>query len=155
MTEFVHVDQRVFERNAPGRICAGVWFSIGEAGFPEERWDDFATVILAAAVEAVQRLLEGYSKRESVHFMEGPYDLRMEVVDDVHMTISAISTYGKGGLKHEQVINMVVFALDLCAAAEELLSWCRPVGWIGRDEVKLEQSMASLRDTIARRTTRC
>ena len=153
MTEFVHVDRRVFERSAQGSVSAGLWFSVGQAAFPDDRWEDFATLILTATVEAVQRLLEGYSKRERVRLMEGPYGLRMEVVDEAHMTISAVSTNGKGAVLHEQLIDMVAFALDLCAAAEQLLSWCRPVGWIGQEDVQLEQSMTSLRDTIARRIT--
>lgn len=85
----------------------------------------------------MQRLLDGVSETEKVRLTEDPFHLRMEVVDEVRMTISAISRQGKEAVEYAQVVDTVAFAADLCAAAAELLSWCRPVGWIGPDEVQL------------------
>jgi hypothetical protein len=151
MTAFVHVERWLFERSTSGSISAGLWFSFGPTAFPEERWEDFATAILAALVEAVQRLLEGSSETEEVFLMEGPYRLEMQVEDEAHVTISAICNRGKLVVEHEQIFETVALAVDLCAAAEQLLSWCRPVGWIGRDEVQLEQGVTKLLATIAKR----
>jgi hypothetical protein len=152
MTDFVHVDRRTFRRNASGGISAGLWFNFGQAAFPDDGWDDFAAAVLAAAVEAVQRLLKGTSDTEKVLLMEGPYHLGLEMADEAYVTISAIHRMGSQVIvEHEQIISVVALAVDLCAAAEQLLSWCRPVGWIGRDEVQLEQGVAALLATIAGR----
>jgi hypothetical protein len=152
MAEFAHVDQHVFERSASGAVCAGIWFNFGQTTFPGDGWDDFATLVLAAAVEGAQRVLEGTSSTAEVHFMEGPYYLRMKMFDEMTMSISANSRHGKGAILHEQTVDAIAFSTDLATAAERLLSWCRLAKWISSDEIRLEDSVASLHDSIARRS---
>ena len=133
MSEFVHVDQHGFECSMSGTVSAGIWFNIGQTAFPGDGWNDFATLVLAAAVEGAQRVLERTSGTAEVTFMDGPYCLRMNMADPATMSISAISPQGKGATVPEQMVDAAAFATDLCAAAERLLSWCRQVKWIGDD----------------------
>jgi hypothetical protein len=52
----ITITQKLFERSRSGSVVAGIWISSGGIAFPAEDWDDFATVILTAFVEALTRL---------------------------------------------------------------------------------------------------
>jgi hypothetical protein len=56
-------------------ITAGIWWRTNETPFPEERWSDFAVVVLGWWIEAALGLLD-YGGTAVFRFMDGPFAVR-------------------------------------------------------------------------------
>jgi hypothetical protein len=106
-----------------GPATGSIWVVFGDKSFPLIGWDDFVIGILAALVSALQRIADQASMAETVHFMGGPYQLRLQGRDAGNIKISAKA--GRGALfvavcSEEDVIEAVLKSvapiLELCRA---------------------------------------
>src|SRR5215469_12433684 len=84
------VDAKTLQAGGVGPATGAVWISLGEIAFPFEEWDDFVVVILDAWASALLNLLRGVSRREEVHFMEGPYSVEVSRLSESAFQLRAI-----------------------------------------------------------------
>jgi hypothetical protein len=142
------VDRTVFKRNRSGTVSAHISINFSGEMFPTSGWNDFAVVIITAAIQSLLRLAKGESVDEQVHFMEGPFVLQLTLLDSATVRMRGIKESSRRVVQNEQVITLIELAFDLCHAAENLLAWCSSENWTSTDEKRLESCLSELKHEV-------
>lgn len=140
----LRLDHDSLNLGSSGGITAGIWFVFDGHAFPEERWSDFAVVILAWWVDAVVRMAQG-SSAEVLDFMDGPYALECSSEPPALIVAAVIAGREKSRRAFSVSVGRVEFFRAIVSMAEELLQACDERGWGGPDLQTLEASIAQLR----------
>ncbi len=83
-----------------------IWFSIGEACFPEEGWYDLPGILLENWMPSLRSFADGHTDFCELSFMDGPYVVRLRRVGE-RVTVSCLE---RGRAVQEQVqIDFSVF----------------------------------------------
>lgn len=129
----------------PGRrgpATGSIWVVLGKEPFPLVGWNDFVVVIMEALTSAVQRIVVGASQSEVVHFMEGPYELRLERSGTGFLQISAVER-GRGE-RLTLLASEVEILEAVLAPAESILDACRSRACWSTEADSLEAARAVL-----------
>jgi len=126
-----------------GPNTGNIWVVLGQEPFPMVGWNDFITVILDALASAVLRLVDGASRQEVVHFMEGPYELHLMRGAAGYLRMTA-RIRGKGA-KASLVVSERRLVAAVHEAADVLLDACRKQGCWSIEADRLAVSSAALR----------
>ena len=127
-----------------GLVTAGIWLKVNEVDFPAKGWGDFAVVVLAAWVDAVERLLRGASTHEQVHFMDGPYMVEITSARSGGWRLVLIEERQSGRRTQSATIDPRPLVESIVQASEALLIVCRERSWETTDSVRLGASIARL-----------
>jgi hypothetical protein len=142
----IRVDAETFERTDSGLTYGEIWLELDGRGFPDPGWTDFAVRVLSWWVDAVLVLLKRESAAAEVLFMDGPYEVEIEVEGPEAWRVSAIA---RGRLARRVALTSTVdprpLAASVVAAAESALAMCRARGWEDADSRTLTNSLAILR----------
>lgn len=71
-------DESTLRRDDSGRLDGVIGLNVGGEAFPDAHWDDFIGVILPRWLDAVTRLVRGFSTRERLTFIDGPPVIEIE-----------------------------------------------------------------------------
>jgi hypothetical protein len=137
----IHTGTDCFQRTRSGAVVANVWLTVDDASFPNASWDDFAVVILSSFAGALMRLAHG-SRSEIVHFMEGPFTVRLRREGSHDL---AVEGFEQATLRFSTRVPIVELAETIAESAEDLLKWCRERKWVGSDEVALEVAVRDMK----------
>jgi hypothetical protein len=143
----VHINLQRF-RPERDPATAAIWLALGAKVFPEQGWDDFVVVILAAWMRVVADVLRGAKDREFVHFMDGPYEVEVSAVSQSKLRLRAIEDRDTEVIAAE--VNAVPLVESLLAAAQELIAECKKRGHATRDVDNLNAYLPELRRELVR-----
>ena len=128
---YLHVNPEEMYRYPSGKVIGPIYCQYGSKFFPEAFWDDFAIVILSWWIEAALRLLEHESDYEELYFMDGPFEISIELGKNSEYLMTWIDEQ-----LHETfsfTINLQNFALQLIKAAEVIIQQCQKEKWDSGD----------------------
>jgi hypothetical protein len=139
------IDPRTIIGRQAAPATGDIWIEIDEVVFPLQGWNDFVIVILEAWAGALVRILRRTSKCETIHFMEGPYMVRVQRPSRAVLHLRAIERY-RGERERacvdtgaEDFVNVVL------SCAEGALTECRRRSIWSTDEAKLDTLLPILR----------
>ena len=115
---------------------------LGSQWFPSERWNDFVVVIVEAWASALWRLLSRTSTVERVHFMEGPFEVRLQAVAHGILTVEALERPNK--LRASLNSDERLLATSAVVAADATLQACASAQYRSADVGRLEDAQHRL-----------
>lgn len=123
----------------------GVWLNVGDAPFPQERWNDFVHVVLASSVQALTHASLG--RMATIHFFDGPFEVRISGVANGVLRFEARERRAAGTVvvRREQVSIQIACA-SLLQAVEEALALGDAAG--DGSTVGLRSSLRELRRLV-------
>ena len=140
------VDPASIRTRGAGPATGSVWLALEEVAFPSKDWNDFIVVILEAWVGAVLRLLEGSSRNEIVHFMDGPYLVELSRTSAAILRLRAVeNSYHEKASTDVEALPLVESLLN---GSEGVLAVCRGEQCWSADAEKLAESLPSLRRRV-------
>jgi hypothetical protein len=139
------VDASSLRPSRSGPVTGGIWLSLGQRKFPEERWNDFVVVILESWGQATIRLLTGVSDRETIHFMDGPFEARVLSLPANILEFTTVERGGRADAVEKTSSRVFVDSLIMSAAA--VLTACRDQSCWSTDAEKLSLLLPLLRRT--------
>jgi hypothetical protein len=128
--------------SASGALIGTLYLELGDRCFPDAAWSDFAVVVLEWWCSALERLHQGESGPITVHFMDGPYRVELESLDEGRLDVTLLMS----GARHDQEIDRAMIDRNqlthsVIAAARAALRQCRERGWSSRDIEALSDSL--------------
>jgi hypothetical protein len=119
-----------------------IWLEINHSQFPMHGWDDFVVVVMSWWAASMLRLLRG-SRKERVHFMDGPYTVE---ITKLHGQLQFRALEGAYRSKEVAVgeISAGTFIAQMNAEARAVLAACKSQGWWSNDAEQLKGSIEAL-----------
>lgn len=145
------IDARSLKPTPIGGGTAGVWLEIGAIEFPARNWNDFAIVITGWWANAMTRLLRQESTEELIHFMDGPYAVRVTKVAPHSFMLEAIEDGARETLIAECEVAALPFLQTFIIRAQELVNACRDAGSWSDDVGVLQASLLELNKEFIRK----
>ena len=141
------INEATFQQQRSGTTTGTIFWLINGKAFPDEAWNDFVIIVLAAWAAAVARLLSGTSTKESLNLMDGPYLLLCQGSSDL-VDCKVIERR-----KSEAVVavwsgNTVDLAKQILVAGKASLRKCHQLSWSSPDIKELEYEIKRLRRLI-------
>lgn len=126
----INIKTEELRRYKSGKVVGVIYIQKGTALFPDDLWEDFVVIILDWWVEAAIRLLTGSSEYEEFPFMDGPFAMHVEVLEEKECNVT--------WTHEEKEISSFTLGLDtlveqLMKAAEKVISKCRAEKWDSDD----------------------
>jgi|SRR5215216_1843870 hypothetical protein len=78
MSARVQLDLDSVAATRTGSIVGRIWLEVEGFAFPEVGWHDFPVPILTWWIEVLRELVTQPSDKESLRFMDGPFEVRLE-----------------------------------------------------------------------------
>lgn len=145
-TAFVELDEADLAKSpVSGSVTAGIWLHVAGLDFPANGWDDFAVAILSAWTDAATRLLQGASVQEEVHFMEGPYFVKIEAQTPSVWRLSLVERKQSGDLERSVLVTPAPLVDSILFASDSIRKMCRDRGWETVEGTRLSESTDRLR----------
>jgi hypothetical protein len=123
-----------------------VRLDVGGVVFPHPDWTDFAVNVVAWWADALVRILEGDLATQEIHFMDGPYLVRVEPAAGRSWRLELVDNFQIPRVRHVVVVDPVPLVASVVAAADSLLELCRARGWESRDSERLTGLASRLGD---------
>jgi hypothetical protein len=147
MIELV-VDTSTLHRSDHGNVTCIVYFEIDGEPCPDRAWDDFAVTVLGWWCAAAARMARGFSRRERLAFMDGPWRLELDIEPDGSlrgrgMRDSRVRTFGSG--------DTTELAQSILTGATRVARAIRREGWESAELEGLEDGIETLRSALAGR----
>jgi hypothetical protein len=136
------VDVSTLRAGRRGPATAGIWLAVGERVFPEAGWNDFVVVILERWGHATTRLLTGASNRETIHFMDGPFEAHVAVFPGSVLEFITVERGARADAPTRTPSR--IFVDSLISAAEAVLRACREQSCWSVDADRLSLLLPSL-----------
>ena len=128
-----------------GPTLGGVWLNVGDAPFPQERWNDFVHVVLASAVQALTHASVG--RMAAIHFFDGPFEVRIAGVANGLLSFEARERRLVGTVVVRQAqVSIQIACASLLQAVEEALALGDAAG--DGSTVGLRSSLPELRRLV-------
>jgi len=128
-------------------VFAPIYVAVpGCKDFPQPPWHDFVVVVLGAFAQAAHTAVSSAAARPLVHFMEGPFAVRIACTG-AELEIELIE---RGTAKSAGRIDRRRFLESILHSGDAVLSACRERKWWSEDEDSLEAAMDVLRIDIRR-----
>ena len=138
----LRLDQSTFASDVRGQVTGVLYFSITAESFPNEKWDDFVTILLWWWQDALLRLLTGVQRSADLLFMDGPYRLHVSRLRGNELSVVRFARDRQFG---DAILGDIrVLKSDLVAAAKVVLAYCLENGLANRDVDELVKRTAQL-----------
>jgi hypothetical protein len=131
-------------RSAGGVVYAKLYLEVDGLSFPHPNWTDFAVVVLSWWCKGAASLLEKATSVD-IRFMEGPFLVRIRVVDSNVWEVSLIESSLKRRIHYVAAVNPACLLDSIVAASEQAILLCENNGWWSKDTDDLQNSLAYLR----------
>ena len=140
------VDLESISLRSAGPATGCIAVNLGGEFFPSARWNDFVVVIVEAWASALLRLLRRSSDVERVHFMEGPYAIEIERIENGQLRLRAIAHPNR--VRAYADVSSTGLAKALLTVGQGVLQKCRRGGYANRDVERLADALASLHEEV-------
>lgn len=129
-TFLININAEELRRYQSGKVIGLIYIQNGSALFPDDLWEDFVVIILDWWVEAATLLLTGSSEYEEFRFMDGPFEMHVELLEGNECAVTWIH--------QDKEISSFPLALDVLVeqvmkAADKAISKCRAEKWESDD----------------------
>jgi hypothetical protein len=136
------VDSTRLEKSSNHAVTVVIFWKVGNDSFPDEKWNDFVVVILSWWIEACLRLTHD-SEREILRFMDGPYQVRIELDGKDLRFFFEHRIHNKSIVITSGVKTLESFRSELRNISQQIITKCKALGFESQDIEKL-QKMATL-----------
>lgn len=143
----IEVDTSTIAISNSGSITGVIAIRVGDAIFPEARWDDFPVRILSWWFQPVSRILAGKSHVWECLFMDGPYTLRLEHVQNDTWTVRGF--YDRRTVEFTATVSCRAFLDNLLGVSRGILRDCRQRGWQSDDIDALDKAVRNAQREMA------
>jgi hypothetical protein len=124
-----------------GVVWGDVWLDVGAGGFPEIGWNDMLVPVMICAAQATAAL-RGVGDTGSFTFFDGPFDVKLAVVEDDVITVD-MRRVGRTLVQGRATRDPWVSGLIDCGAA--VVVECATREWSGLSSVRdLDKALRSL-----------
>jgi len=130
--------------NAGQAVRGVVFFRQGASAFPMEGWHDFAATLLVGWLSALQKLASGEETRTELFFMEGPYQVDLEMAAATAVTVTCVDRF-MPEVRRQSVQDFPALADAVCEAGSAVLDWTASIGLRNRETGELRALLAGLR----------
>ncbi|PIE89513.1 MAG: hypothetical protein CR997_11120 [Acidobacteria bacterium] len=135
----------------PGKLATGaIYFSIDGKEFPEKGWNDFLVIILNWWLSAILRIVNNGSTSESFTFMDGPFELHIEVTkDEKSLFLKGIHNMGEcSTILISSKVKQIDFFKTIINTSEKVVCFCKSKNWDFKDLTELELAVSSLKKAL-------
>lgn len=146
----IQVDTRTAGRSASGLVHAGLRLQVDGTFFPDERWTDFAVVVLSWWADAGLRLLAGDEGTALVRFMEGPFVVELEAMSAQAWQVRLIEDGQRRRVVQEAMVAATPLLDSVLEAGSQVLDLCRERGWWSPDAEALRGAILRLQRELVR-----
>jgi hypothetical protein len=137
----IEIVNQSIEKDRRGTITGRICVKFDNYCFPEKDWNDAVVVILGWWLSEMAGLLAGRRMAE-LCFMDGPFQMRVEVTSAVKCFIHCMEGNGLG-ISHET--NTLDLLQAILTAATLTYSVCDARGWQTKDLEQLRDRMEEVR----------
>jgi hypothetical protein len=148
MTLKLTVDATTLRFGADGTATGVVYWEVLGKAFPESTWNDFVLVVVGWWLDSAIRLARGESSEEKLQFMDGPFEVAVELRNGMIMA-RCMDTRHKAACTMAASVTRDHFLNELSLAANELREYCRHLNQDCNDLNRLEASSRRLRRLLA------
>ena len=138
-----------FKVNSNGLTTADINFNIDDHAFPMNGWNDFAIIILEWWVTATFKLFRNTSTKEVLHFMDGPYAVKISKISPDLLNFCTVEAAGRSKKIITGEMETISFAHELISQSHRALDACKKADLWTRDSDTLESSVAALETEIS------
>lgn len=140
MTELarLELDTTTAGRSLNGLVHAGLVLRVNGMAFPTERWTDFVLVVLTSWAEAAIKLVRDSASPVDVHFMEGPFVVRLDVASPTHWRLKILEDGLITHVRHDAEIEAGPLVESILSSSASILAYCEDHGWESRDRESLK-----------------
>jgi hypothetical protein len=149
VTEFV-VDANQLTRSPSGLISGGIWLRVDGRAFPAEGWADSVVVVLAWWADAALDLIRGITGAREIHFMEGPYLVRVQAASAGEWRLDLIERGIHEVARGTVMVDARALARDIVESSAQTLAACREHSWSSPDAIRLQAEVTRLGHLVAR-----
>jgi hypothetical protein len=115
-----------------GDVIGFICCQYGTKFFPEDVWDDFVVIILDWWIQAALRLVTQSSDEEKLLFMDGPFAMFIERLDNSQCEMTWVDTQ-QDGEKFSFTIPFNRFLEQLTKAVDLVINKCQKEKWKSDD----------------------
>jgi hypothetical protein len=143
----VHVAPDAFVKR---RLVSGpIWLEMAGESFPSEGWIDFPVAILGFWLSNLNPVILAQSRTCECPFMDGPYELEIEVRDDQLWTVSFLD---RDKPRNDPFLSALVdfrsLITNVLSSADIVVEVCRAKRWIDPDLLELEAKVDDIRKLL-------
>lgn len=128
-------DNEFLTRSQGGTVWGKVYFKLGDQFFPEHDWTDMVVAFAGAWLEALIRIANQSTKRETVWFLDGPFSISLFVASEHALEITFLH---KDAVKHSTNELIANLLKDAVSTGSQLLRRCKQNGWLDHDTETLQ-----------------
>jgi len=123
-----------------GKLTGIVFFRCGGYSFPDDRWDDFAAIVLTWWLTNLLEFRQRRSEECDLHFMDGPFSASLNDLGSGRCKIR-FENNATGQICAEFVIAFLDVYRAVVDAADALLRFCEEMEWKDSDLQGLRESL--------------
>src|SRR6478609_372025 len=139
-------DHESFMRSQAGTVWGKVYFKVGDQFFPDHDWTDMVVAFSSAWLEALIRIANRSTKRETVWFLDGPFSISLFAASEHVLEISFLH---KDAMKHSTNELIGDLLEDAVSNGKQLLNLSQQKDWLDHDtetlQIATEKASALLR----------
>ena len=151
MTPGTHlvVDLATLHVRAQVSATAGIWLAMGDSAFPGVGWSDFVVVLLSWWTAAILRLSRRKNATERVHFMDGPYAVKVSKSPSGGLEFRMFAGASGGREVAASEADYREFVSELVTQSRNVLNECRLREWWSPDAEVLASNLRDLEHEFA------
>ena len=125
-------------------VWGEVYFRGGQFSFPTSGWTDIAVGLCLYWIETLREIQTGNTEHGTVHFMDGPYKVRLRRVagDSVH--VEMIESREQDLTKYRVSASLNALIRNAVLVAQNVLRTCEQHGWADADILALASMLEKI-----------
>jgi hypothetical protein len=136
----LQIDSNSIEQSRNKTITGSIYFDFGGYKFPEIGWNDFVVVVINWWLTALRNLAIGLSEFEKLSFMDGPFFLTIEKLDEDKCKIECFERYAENS-KFSCDLSLKKLSFSILKAAMEVEAICIEQHWDTDDISELRSNI--------------
>jgi hypothetical protein len=119
-------DDELLSVSKSGSVWGRIYFDLGDRAFPDKGWSDLAVAVATAWLEALIQLTSAATRRERVHFMDGPLAVDVSLSSSGSVNLDFIHN---DTIRHSAVARIDELLQNAVSSGDALLAICKHHGW--------------------------
>lgn len=147
---YIEVEENVIDVTSAGLVFGHLAVKVGEDYYPDEQWQDFVQVVLCWWLVAVKELSSFNNIEATLNFMDGPYSMRLQKIEDGKMwKLFFVRTMQNGPeVLSTALVDPHGFMVAVTKAANRLIRACHRIGIITDDGAQLERELKEMQKLL-------
>jgi len=145
----IEVEEASLTRSPRGLVSGPLVAHLGSEAFPGPKWTDAVVVVLGWWVVSLSSISTGSTAMTRLRFMEGPYEIEVQVKTPASLTVRFISRFSCGdSVIAEGAVAKETLLLEAIRAADRIWTECQRRGWSSHDVKRLNDGLNKLRSNV-------